>query len=200
MQKKSSTAKRAPRKGKPGRSEQGTRTNALRLFKLINDENVEHDVRRHLFDYCADVVNDAPVMDTWRNQSLFVSAFVEGWQQKSTAHARRSVGMILDRLDGGAPVEQIIHDFRASLDGRRAEREAEDSAPEQLRRELARNLAEIMANPETPAALYNDIGEFVCAMSSEIGNDYWHSPEMLERSLNAYIACEEKRTQKGGAR
>lgn len=69
---------------------------------------------------------------------------------------------------------------------------------EENRRELAEHIAAILANPETPTILYNDIAESLTTMSSEIGDDFWHSPEMIERDLNAYIASEEKR--KGGVR
>jgi hypothetical protein len=60
----------------------------------------------------------------------------------------------------------------------------------ELRRKLARDLASILANPETPTVLYNDIADSITDMSSEI--DY-NSAEMIERSVNAYFAKEEKR-------
>lgn len=66
---------------------------------------------------------------------------------------------------------------------------------EELRAQLARDLACIMANPETPAALYDAIADELTEMSSAIDYD---TPEMIERSLTAYIAKEEKR--KGGSR
>ncbi len=65
----------------------------------------------------------------------------------------------------------------------------------ELRKQLARDLARILANPETPVSLYNDIADSITEMSSEI--DY-NSAEMIERSITAHIVKEEKR--KGGAR
>lgn len=64
----------------------------------------------------------------------------------------------------------------------------------QLRKELARDLAAILANPETPLPLYNAIADEVCDLSEKID---FHTPEMLERSVDAYYAAEAKR--KGGA-
>ena len=65
----------------------------------------------------------------------------------------------------------------------------------ELRARLARDIASILANPETPVALYNDITERLGDYESEI--DY-HTPEMIEHSLAAHEAREAKR--KGGAR
>jgi hypothetical protein len=65
----------------------------------------------------------------------------------------------------------------------------------ELRKQLIRDLASILANPETPTVIYNDIANSITDMSSEI--DY-NTAEMIERSVNAYFAKEEKR--KGGAR
>ncbi len=65
----------------------------------------------------------------------------------------------------------------------------------QQRARLARDLSAVLSNPECPPVLYNDIGEAPCDMSSDI--DY-HTPEMVERTINAHIAREEKR--KGGTR
>jgi hypothetical protein len=65
----------------------------------------------------------------------------------------------------------------------------------ELRRQLARDLASVMSNPETPSNLYNAIADEVCMFSEKID---FHTAEMLERGVNAYYAKEEKR--KGGAR
>jgi hypothetical protein len=71
---------------------------------------------------------------------------------------------------------------------------------QQLRAELARNIAAIMANPETPAILYNDLADSITEMSSDLKDDFWHSPEQIERSINAHLATEAKRTGKGGVK
>ncbi len=63
----------------------------------------------------------------------------------------------------------------------------------ELRRKLARDLAAVMSNPETPATLYNAIGDELCEMSEAIS---FHTFEMIERSITAHIVKEEKR--KGG--
>lgn len=70
--------------------------------------------------------------------------------------------------------------------------------PAELRAQLARDLASIMANPETPTTLYNDIADALTTMSEDIGDEYWHSPEVITQSLNAHLAKEERR--KGGKR
>ncbi len=64
----------------------------------------------------------------------------------------------------------------------------------ELRRKLARDLAAVMSNPETPATLYNAIGDELCEMSEAIS---FHTFEMIEHSITAHVAREEKR--KGGA-
>lgn len=62
---------------------------------------------------------------------------------------------------------------------------------EQLRQQLAQDLASILANPETPATLYNAIADELCEFSEAIN---YNTAEMIERSLNAYCEKEEKRT------
>jgi hypothetical protein len=69
----------------------------------------------------------------------------------------------------------------------------------ELRQRLAQDLASILANPECPTMLYNEIGGAITEMSSDLTDTFWHSPEMIERSLIAHTSKEEKR-QKGGAR
>ncbi len=59
----------------------------------------------------------------------------------------------------------------------------------ELRRKLARDLAAVMSNAETPATLYNAIGDELCEMSSEIS---FHTFEMIERSITAHIAIQQK--------
>jgi hypothetical protein len=68
----------------------------------------------------------------------------------------------------------------------------------ELRRQLARDITSILKNPECPVDLFNDVAEAVCDWSSDLGDEFYHSPEMIERSLNARLTREEKR--KGGAR
>ncbi len=60
----------------------------------------------------------------------------------------------------------------------------------ELRRQLARDLAAVMSNPETPVLLYNDIGDVLCEMSSDIN---YHTPEMIERTIAAHVVREAKR-------
>jgi hypothetical protein len=65
--------------------------------------------------------------------------------------------------------------------------------PAELRRQLARDLASVLRNPECPVMLFNDIADRVTDMSSDLN---WYSAEQIERSLNAHIQKEAAR--KGG--
>lgn len=87
-----------------------TRTDALLLFNLINDEAVAEDARRHLREYVDDVLNAAPITDATNNRPLFLRGFAEGWHRVSD-HVRRNVGEILQRVKGGESVESVIGDF-----------------------------------------------------------------------------------------
>ncbi len=60
----------------------------------------------------------------------------------------------------------------------------------ELRKQLARDLAAVMSNPETPVLLYNDIGDVLCEMSSDIN---YHTPDMIERTIAAHVVREAKR-------
>lgn len=73
----------------------------------------------------------------------------------------------------------------------------EQPARAELRKKLARDLAAVLANPECPTMLYDQVAEGITEMSSRLGDAYWHQPEQIERDINAYIASEEKR--QGGA-
>jgi hypothetical protein len=63
----------------------------------------------------------------------------------------------------------------------------------ELRKQLARDISSILNNPECPAVLFNDIADSITEMSSDLGDEFYHSPEIIERGLNAHIAKEEKR-------
>lgn len=55
---------------------------------------------------------------------------------------------------------------------------------------LAKQIADLMANPDCPENLYNAIADEVCHMSNFI--DY-NSPEMIEKSLMAFDNSDKKR-------
>jgi hypothetical protein len=68
----------------------------------------------------------------------------------------------------------------------------------ELRRELARDIAAILRNPETPLDLYNTVRGEVVDWSTDYCNNEAHEPDYIERCLNAFKHNEQKRT-KGGA-
>lgn len=80
-----------------------------------------------------------------------------------------------------------------------------NSKPEQkksraeLRKQLAHDLESILRNPETPAALYNAIGDEISTWSSDFLAAVSETSGYIESCLNFYHEAEEKRT-KGGAR
>lgn len=55
---------------------------------------------------------------------------------------------------------------------------------------LAKQIADLLANPDCPENLYEAIGEVVCDMSNFINYD---SPEIIEKSLIAYDRRDKKR-------
>jgi hypothetical protein len=68
----------------------------------------------------------------------------------------------------------------------------------QHRAQLARDIASILANPETPATLYNAIGEEVCEWSTDYCNAASKTPAYIKTCLTHYQQKEAERT--GGAR
>jgi hypothetical protein len=68
----------------------------------------------------------------------------------------------------------------------------------ELRKQLARDIASVLTNPETPVELYNAIGEEVCNWSSDYCNAVSETPEYIESCLTYYQKKEAER--KGGAR
>ncbi|MDQ3818521.1 MAG: hypothetical protein M3362_12710 [Acidobacteriota bacterium] len=69
----------------------------------------------------------------------------------------------------------------------------------ELRKQLARDLESILHNPETPATLYNAIGDELSTWSSDFLAAVSETSGYIESCLNFYHEAEEKRT-KGGAR
>ncbi len=65
----------------------------------------------------------------------------------------------------------------------------------ELRTQLARDLADVLANPETPAALYNAIADCLCDF--ETRRDF-HTAAHIETTIATYYASEIER--KGGTR
>lgn len=56
-----------------------------------------------------------------------------------------------------------------------------------------------LRNPECPVTLFNEIAETVCDWSSDLGDTFYHSSEIVEQCLNVAISREEK-WAKGGVR
>jgi hypothetical protein len=107
------------------------RSDALLLFKTIADERIPEDARWIVQEYVQDIYSDVP--ETWphNNKPLFVMGFVKGWQRKDTAHARRNVGEMLNRLKKGESAESIIEDWESQREAARAKAEVEQvNAPE----------------------------------------------------------------------
>ncbi len=92
----------------------GTLKDALLLFKLIHDEAISEDARRHLLEYVDDILNSASLTDAAHNKSLFLRGYVEGLEQ-TDSHSRRNIGEILERIKAGETLEEIIDDFNAQL-------------------------------------------------------------------------------------
>jgi hypothetical protein len=114
------------------------------------------------------------------------------------AETRRTVERVLNDGDPDRLRKTIAHaqdpDVIAVLDLTGHEDEPPTSAA--LRRQLARDLASILRNPECPTTLYNDLADSVTELSSSLPDDFWYSPEVIWRSLNAYV--EEEARRKGG--
>jgi hypothetical protein len=92
-----------------------TRADALLLFKLINDEAVPEDARRHLAEYVDDILSASEVSDLTNNRPLFLRGFIEGWP-RADKYSRRNVGELLQRVKCGEALASIIADFRGQLD------------------------------------------------------------------------------------
>ncbi len=92
-----------------------TRADALLLFKLINDEAVSEDARRHLAEYVDDILSASEVSDLTNNRPLFLRGFIEGWP-RADKYSRRNVGELLQRVKCGEALASIIADFRGQLD------------------------------------------------------------------------------------
>jgi hypothetical protein len=92
-----------------------TRADALLLFKLINDEAVSEDARRHLAEYVDDILSASEVSDLTNNKPLFLRGFAEGWP-RADKYSRRNVGELLQRVKCGEALESVIADFRGQLD------------------------------------------------------------------------------------
>lgn len=148
------------------RTPEQLRRDALRLFKLINDERIPEDIRWSLGEYTDDLTTDAPSHDIWRNRPHFVRCFVEAWQLKGwrAEWSREKVGGILDRLDKGESIESIIADY-TGWKRRPVKPVKPELTPEQKARgELARLISEVIQHPALPADLrasfYEALNEF----------------------------------------
>jgi hypothetical protein len=62
-----------------------------------------------------------------------------------------------------------------------------------LRAKLARNVAAILSNPETPAKLYNDLADSLCDMFNDLTSEFYYSPDIIERTIDARRMEEEAR-------
>lgn len=69
----------------------------------------------------------------------------------------------------------------------------------ELRQKLARDIASILANPETPCGLHNAITDATTAWTQAYLDATPHDPARILLDLEHYYRAEEKRT-KGGAR
>lgn len=67
---------------------------------------------------------------------------------------------------------------------------------EELRKQLAENVAAILANPECPTNLYNAVADAITDWTNATLTLRANSAEFIEQNLVDYIAAEEKR--KGG--
>jgi hypothetical protein len=81
-------------------------------------------------------------------------------------------------------------------------KEPQKKSREEWRKQLAHDLASILANPETPIRLYNDIADNCTEWQEARDNaddEGWRSVPFILECLEAYQPAEEKRT-KGGTR
>ena len=110
--KASATPKRARSRG-AATAQDTLRRDALRLFRIVNDESIPREVRHDLTSYIDEVVSDAPSSDWTHNRAHFLRCFMESARDGLT----RPLGEIIERLHKGETTEQIIRD----IDRRRKE-------------------------------------------------------------------------------
>ena len=100
------------------------RRDAVRLFNIVNDQNIPLEVRHALVGYVDDVVSDAPSADWTNNRAHFLRCFIEGARGRLT----RPVGEIIKRLHKGETAEEIIRDFECRGEATSARLQAEELA------------------------------------------------------------------------
>ena len=103
------------------------RRDAVRLFNIVNDQNIPPEVRHALVGYVDDVASSAVSADWTNNSAHFLR-----WST-ATARARlsRAVSEIIKRLHKGETAEETIRDFEHQWAVRAASRRrAELTKPE----------------------------------------------------------------------
>jgi hypothetical protein len=110
-----------PRKRRASKLSIITRREAHRLFNLINDQSIDSQVRFEIGETCDVIKEDSPITDTWQNESLFIEATLEGWQQRPSKYRRYWQGKIraiLDRTKAGESPAAIIADLKEQAEKR----------------------------------------------------------------------------------
>ena len=159
-----------------------TRADALLLFKLINDEAVSEDARRHLAEYVDDILSASEVSDLTNNKPLFLRGFIESWP-RADKYSRRNVGELLQRVKCGEALESIIADFRGQLDAgaeARLERwltmpEPKDKTSDEWRYWKLRHM-ERAFDGEDGAAYKQAWAEFTALLKGLMADEsFWHT-------------------------
>ena len=197
------TKKRASSRGAT-KAPDTLRRDAVRLFNIVNDQNIPLEVRHALVGYVDDVVSDAPSADWTNNRAHFLRCFIEGARGRLT----RPVGEIIKRLHKGETAEEIIRDFECRGEATSARLQAEELAkPEPPDRTSAewrywklRRMERALRGEDGPEAHESARREFkqIAHRAVKVAtSEYYHAAQMLPHFIIAVQEMEKQ--QKGGA-
>jgi hypothetical protein len=110
MNKKTLAKKPTARKSRPAI----TRAEALRLFRLINDERLPFNVRREIGETADAIAENSVLNNSWENKDLFTALLLDAWGKSKYRRSSESfLRLVLDKAKHGESLETFIRDSEA---------------------------------------------------------------------------------------
>jgi hypothetical protein len=148
---------------------------AARILDIMNSAEVSNEIKYEIGCLIVEHVDAANLVE--RHAELFAECYVIRAKDSGDERAQRELERILDRLDAGEQLADVVVMTEARMRRQAQENRGPNFAS------LARNISGVLNDPNTPADIYNELADKVADLSDPYLESVRKTPDFIEKCL-----------------